>query len=739
MTFLERLKFAFSRKDSQARALIALSNGGKYVPTPRDYQGFAVEGFQNNVIAYRAISLVSRNLSTIPWVLYKKAKGKKSKRQEIESHPLLDLLDRPNPMQGSSQFLEAVEGFKLISGNSYINAVGPALGSMKKITELWTNRPDRMTILPGTRGYPQAYVYKVGGLETRYLVDQVNLVSPMLHLKYFHPTNDWYGLSPMEAAAMSVDQHTGANKWNAGLLQNSARPSGALVATPSERSSGLLTDEQYDRLQKQLDDRMSGAENAGRPFILDGGLDWKPMSFSPQALEWLEAKNTSAREVAMAFGVPPQLLSIPGDNTYSNYQEARVALIQDTVLPEHDFIRDELNHWLVPSFGDGLELDSDKDAIHALAPVRQTVWEKVSSATWLTVNEKREATGYEEIGPEGDVILTPATSVSLEQVLEEPEPQVPMPTVAPGGAKPVPDSGANDDPDPDDDTPPGKMLEAKLFNLTSEKAKQREARGQLRLRARFSKRLHRQAQATFDMEGHTIAELVKGLDADHAKHVASREIDANKSQWARILTANLTATAKGFGDRTLAAFKSAPGAIELKDSTSAFDVWLKGWVKEHVGKRITQIADTSKERVIKAIQDAQNDGYDQGEGVDSLAAKIQGVYSEFSDSRAMTIARTETGSAANEALREAAKSSGVPNLQKEWVAVNDARTRGDHAEVGGTVIDMDEDFDVGGSKMTGPMDPNGPPEEVINCRCATVFSRGESSDDENGAEAAAAG
>ena len=83
-----------------------------------------------------------------------------------------------------------------------------------------------------------------------------------------------------------------------------------------------MADAQFERLKKELSDQYQGTANAGRPLLLEGGLDWKPMSLSPKDMDFMEAKHSAAREIALAFGVPPMLLAIPGDNTYSNYQEA---------------------------------------------------------------------------------------------------------------------------------------------------------------------------------------------------------------------------------------------------------------------------------------------------------------------------------------------------------------------------------------------------------------------------------
>ena len=152
---------------------------------------------------------------------------------------------------------------------------------------------------------------------------------------------------------MALDIHNAAGRWNKALLDNSARPSGALVYAPKE--GGNLSDEQFDRLKAELEDGYSGAARAGRPLLLEGGLDWKAMGLTPKDMDFIEAKHGAARDVALAFGVPPMLLGIPGDNTYANYQEANRAFYRMTVLPLVARTAKELSAWLAPAFGEGAE------------------------------------------------------------------------------------------------------------------------------------------------------------------------------------------------------------------------------------------------------------------------------------------------------------------------------------------------------------------------------------------------
>jgi HK97 family phage portal protein len=218
-------------------------------------------------------------------------------------------------------------------------------------------------------------------------------VPPILHVALFHPLDDYYGVPPLQAAAAALDVHNAAAAWNKALLDNAARPSGALVYAGPDGAN--LSKEQFARLKEELESQFQGAANAGRPLLLDGGLDWKAIALTPKDMDFVEAKNGAAREVALAFGVPPMLLGIPGDNTYSNYQEANRALWRDTVLPLVKRLGEALAGWLGPAFGaEPLRLEPDLDGIEVLSAERSALWARVEAASFLTEDEKRAAVGY---------------------------------------------------------------------------------------------------------------------------------------------------------------------------------------------------------------------------------------------------------------------------------------------------------------------------------------------------------
>jgi HK97 family phage portal protein len=394
-------------KASRTSALIAWASAGRPVWSPRDYAALAREGFARNAIVYRAVRMISEAVASVPWLLY-------DGTAELDAHPLLRLLARPNRRQTDAAFREALVGHLLVAGNAYVEAVSVAdvgsafAGGSGAINELHVLRPDRMKVVPGIDGWPEAYEYTAGGRTVRFADPGEGQLAPILHLSLFHPLDDHYGFAPIEAAAVALDIHNAAGAWNKALLDNSARPSGALVYAAKE--GGNLSADQFERLKRELETGFSGAAHAGKPLLLEGGLDWRPIGLSPKDMDFMEAKNGAAREIALAFGVPPMLLGIPGDNTYANYKEANLAFWRGTVLPLLGRLAGALGAWLAPAFGDtgsgggagGLRLGFDVDEVAAFAAEREAVWSRVAAADFLTVNEKRAAVGYGAVeGGEG--------------------------------------------------------------------------------------------------------------------------------------------------------------------------------------------------------------------------------------------------------------------------------------------------------------------------------------------------
>lgn len=420
---------------------------GKPVWSERHYEEFATEAYRKNVIAHRAIHMIAQAASNVSVKLFKVVN---SERYLLQNHPILDILQKPNPLNSGKEFMETVYIYRLLSGNVYIIGIGldelaenttdsdiphneykdkvhytdkysqpcikqnvktcidnkqdamdgertPMHNGNTSTVALYTLRPDRVQVIAGDCFMPLGYRYTLDGGYTDYLIDQVSKKSCILHIKNFNPLSDWYGLSSIEAAAYSIDQHNQASAWNQALLQNGARPSGAIIVKNSDGKPTTLSESERENLRSAIDECFSGTVNAGRPFLLEGGLEWVDMSLSPKDMDYIESKNSAAREIALALGVPPQLLGIRGDNTYSNLSEARLAFWEQTVIPLVSNTINSINRWLSQYFGDKLILTCDLDNISALAERIDSIWGRVQSSDFMTINEKRQAVGLSPI------------------------------------------------------------------------------------------------------------------------------------------------------------------------------------------------------------------------------------------------------------------------------------------------------------------------------------------------------
>ncbi|CAK8163385.1 HK97 family phage portal protein [Candidatus Xenohaliotis californiensis] len=355
-----------------------------YIEYNYDYNRLALNGYAKNVVAFRAVKMIATSISSIEIVINKKI-GINTKN--IINHPVLKILKNPNNLLSGMDFIENLVSHMLIGGGAYILKIGL---DDKNPVELHLLHPNNtVTLVKNDEiiGYEYHYNKKC----MNYYINNDNGDCDVLHIKSFHPTNDTAGLSSMNVAMTSINQYQYATEWNCSLLKNSARPSGALIV--KNKFNDTLTEEQFDRIKEQISDLYSGSSNSGRPVLLEGGLEWKEMSVSPKEMDFVEIKNSAARDIALSFGVPPQMLGIPGDNTYSNLIEARLALWEQTILPLTDKILNGLSRWLLND--KNLMFSYNKDKISALSPRREKLWSYINNASFMSNQEKREALGLD--------------------------------------------------------------------------------------------------------------------------------------------------------------------------------------------------------------------------------------------------------------------------------------------------------------------------------------------------------
>lgn len=339
---------------------------------PMSYEAQVREGYCRNAVAQRAVKLVSEGVGGAPLT---------------GSDPALVAL--ASARSGGQALLEAVAAQLLLHGNAYVQVLSDSGGQLR---ELFALRPDRVSVEADAAGWPVAYRYRVGAHVTRLAAEDGGGRPAVVHIKGFSPLDDHYGLGCLGAAAGAIATHNAATRWNKALLDNAARPSGALVFDAGD--GGALAPEQFERLRAEMEAGFAGAGNAGRPMLLEGGLKWQAMSMSPADMDFVGLKAAAAREIALAFGVPPALMGLPGDAAYANYREANRALWRLAILPLAAKILDALAQGLRGWFPEA-RLAIDVDQVTALAEDRERLWAQVSAADFLSDEEKRALLGLD--------------------------------------------------------------------------------------------------------------------------------------------------------------------------------------------------------------------------------------------------------------------------------------------------------------------------------------------------------
>jgi len=419
MNIWQKAKSIFSRKDSRTAALIRAPGSGGTIWTPKGYDNFAKETYLKNVTAFTAIREVAQSVASVPWKQFRKLSG--GGREEEQEGDVVEVLKRPNPTESLEYVILRAAAFLVMSGNGFLERIklgtGPNSGQLR---ELYTLRPDRFEI--GTNsvtGQVGKYIYKVQGRKVEYEVDPVTLQSDILHLKTFHPLDDWWGAAATEAAAREVDTSNAATQWNKSLIDQQGRP--GMVYT----LVGQLGVDQFDSLERTLEER-AGPENVGRDIIITGdkGTTVTPYGWTPADLDFNEGDHRLMRKIAMGYGVPPMLIGIPGEATFANYKEARLAFWENTIFFWLNYLKGELNNWLFEKDSE-MFLDYILDDVPALAVKRDMLWDRARTSDFLTLDEKRELVGkdkYEPSDDPGSMIFIEASKIPIEAAgIEEEE------------------------------------------------------------------------------------------------------------------------------------------------------------------------------------------------------------------------------------------------------------------------------------------------------------------------------
>lgn len=385
----EWLANLFSKKEMTLEERMSLYlAGGSANWSARNYSAYAIEGFSENAIVYRCVDYRASFIDNLEWVLTN------SRGNVITAHPLLSLIKRPNTKPDSNNFFYDLMAYLDIAGNGYIFANRDGDSPPRELLLL---RPDRVNPKVDNQGYLTHYEYIGGylnGTPTNRRIFPVNFVDgscDLIHWKTFNPMEEFVGMSVISPAAKSTDCFNESLNHIKATLENKGTASGIFTTTQP------LHPDSQQSLRSSINEFKVGGKRQGEDMILHSGLTYQRVGATPQELETTQGVIEQARLIAQAFGVPEQLVGIPGSQTYANYAEARLSFTENTMLPIAGNLEQLLNDKLVPMFGKNLILKYDKGKISALEEKRNNTMGMLKDVNYLTINEKRKLVGFDPI------------------------------------------------------------------------------------------------------------------------------------------------------------------------------------------------------------------------------------------------------------------------------------------------------------------------------------------------------
>ena len=414
-SFFDRFNFSKKNQNTNEQYNRAIYNwlGNSVLWNTENDDSYITQGYQKNATIYSLINLITKAATTIPFQVYEKTNENDYKRYkaltsgmmdaasiqkasllqknalvELQDTELHKILERPNPAQSYNAWLTELIAFGKLTGNRYIYGIGPDTGAnVGKFTELYVMPSQVMEIISNGIMEPVSK-YKLEYNGTKYID-----ASEICHIKDFNPYYDgtgshMYGQSPLRAGLRSLTTNNEAVQTGVKYLQN-------------QTARGLLTSEMGDINEvqaQQLKDKFrrqhQGSDNAGDIIITPNKMSWVNFGLNATDVSLIAQYNASIKDLCNIYNVPVQLLNNTESSSYNNMKEAKKALYQNAVIPELIKIKDELNRWLAPKYGDKLCIEFDFSVIPEMQEETEKVVDQLSKAWWITPNEKRSAMNY---------------------------------------------------------------------------------------------------------------------------------------------------------------------------------------------------------------------------------------------------------------------------------------------------------------------------------------------------------
>lgn len=672
--------------------------------TPAQYEKMAVQGYGKCSAAYSCINLIVKNFAEIEWQVYDYSKGE-DKKELVTDWENKHFIEKPNPISSEYSFKEAIAGYYMIAGDSYILAVTNASG--RKPVWFYPIRPSMVEPIKGKDGITIEYYWIGDGVERVKVPAYL-----MYHQKSFNPLSYTNGVSPMQAILQDIDLINSGKCWNTSLQQNMGKPSGIVSAKP------ILTDNGYKRLADQVRGKFQGSKNVGNVWIGDGDLSWSQTSINPTDVDWLEGLKFSKGEIAVNFGVPPELIGIAEQKTYANVKEARQSFYKETIIPFAKLSISEANRWLKLNgwLPENYYIEIDYKSISGLEEDENDLFVRLDKASWLTDNEKRIKSGYEPDEKreswnltkfEKEIILAYIKKGIVNEETEK------LKSITLSNKKLLSFKSSI-----------YRSNHPSVVNCFSEKEKKEVS---LKIEDDREKIEEKYTLIIIEMLKNEYRKVMKMISDASASYsisaLASKAIDSTFRDWMLVLGNGNKSIANEFAVETI---RDISGSLSNVDE-EMFDLkkiekQIKDLINESIEETVRDINATSKDKIARIIAK----GIEEGKTTNEIIKLIDELYLvSMIPNRSKMIAKTETVKSSNAGSYLAALNSPV-QLDKVWISIIDSRTRVgefNHVHPDGQKVGINEFFTVSGEKMRYPADSSlgASAGNVINCRCSQVY------------------
>lgn len=632
---------------------------------------FAKQVQSNEGWVYACVSAISESVAMARISLHIQ---KGDKAEEVKDHIFIDLWRKVNPFMNNFQLRVLTEAYQLLCGNAYWYVIRNGLGVP---VEIWPVPAHYMTVVPDRQKFISGYIYQSpGGEKIAFDTEEI------IHFKYPNVNNMFYGMGPLLAAVYEVDIAKYMNLYQANLFKNQAVPQ-AILSTEA-----ILNEVTSKRMREEWQQLYGGVNKTGKVAILQKGLKFQNIQLSNIELAYIQSKNINRDTILGIFRVPKSILGIVEDVNRANAEASEYVFALRNIKPKLIQSEEKLNESLMPMYkqnGRNYLFVKYADPVPQNRELIIKERESRLSTGYSSINEEREKNGDKPV-PWGDV---PIMSAVMAPLGSAPDAVPPIPPAEP--AKALPEG-----------------TKSKAFTAEEKKA----------IWLQFSKRLDAQTLAFKRGLGRAFSdqrkEVLKNLNEYFGKGITKDLGDA-------FLFVRAEAE-KLFAELFMSNFETAyeSGAnngIDLAGLQAAFDVGnpaAQKFLKEKIFRFSFQVNDTT----INQLRAEFAAGIQNGEGIPELSARVNKIFDFATIYRAERIARTEIAEVENHALMDVWTTATEVVEMKEWLhggGGNDPRP--EHEDMNGEQVAVGERFSNG---MMYPGDPDGGPEETINCTCTML-------------------